>query len=128
MKKFIIITMLVASAAMFAEVKRMPYSWNGNKCNAWFKSDRNEYFDLSEIADYDSTAYIFDKDYEYELVDCYTAYLYDDVLAKLLQDLLLKYNYVTFTLDREDIDFCIETFMLNSRNEVCTRLWRITAK
>lgn len=125
-KVIIMLVMLVASAAMFAEVKSMKYVYNGDKCTVWFTDSRHEYFDLAEIADY-ATPYQFDRNYEYELLGCDTFTIENGLFVKLLQDLCRKYNYITSIADNDDS--CVyEAFVLNTREEICIREWRATAK
>lgn len=123
MKKFIIsLIMLAASAAVFAEIKHLDFNWEGEKYTAYFNDSRTKYFTLSEIADY-ATTYLLDSNYDYEQLDCLTAELYENVYSKLLQDLLLKYNYVSYEF--ED-NMCIEIFMLNAYDDICVRIWKLT--
>lgn len=127
MKKFIIsLIMLAASAAVFAEVRSMKYVYNGEKCTVWFTDSRHEYFDLAEIADY-ATPYQFDRNYDYELLSCDTFTVENGLFVKLLQDLCRKYNYITAIVDSDESWVC-EAFMLNTREEICIREWRATAK
>lgn len=127
-KVIIMLIMLVASAAMFAEFKSMKYSYMGYTTVAYFNDKRTDYFSLAEIADYE-TPYLVDYSYEFELLDTDSGNLYEQLLHKLPQDICSKYNYVLLTgEDLDEDDILVEVFLLNSRDDICARLWRATAK